>query len=169
MKPWALLALVVAAAGAAGSLYLSIGMGLKACPLCFYQRTFVMSVVAVLGVGLAVDRARADLLCLLCLPLSVAGLGVAAFHEYLVIDGALECPLGLLNVGTVPAQSVALFVVLTALLAVGSIRNAGVAAGSVALGLLLAWGCVASAPPMPPPPTKAYDKPLDVCRPPFQP
>jgi hypothetical protein len=94
---------------------------------------------------------------------------VAAFHEYLVIDGALECPLGLLNVGTVPAQSVALFVVLTALLAVGSIRNAGVAAGSVALGLLLAWGCVASAPPMPPPPTKAYDKPLDVCRPPFQP
>jgi len=31
----------------AGSLWLSMGMNLKACPLCFYQRTFVMGIVAV--------------------------------------------------------------------------------------------------------------------------
>ena len=169
IKPWAFLALAVAAVGAAGSLYLSIGLGLKACPLCFYQRTFVFSIVAVLGVGLVADRSRAELLCLVCLPLSIAGLGVAAFHEYLVVSEALECPPGALGLGTAPAQSLALYVALVAVLAVGSARNAGLAAGSVALGVLLAWGCVASSPPMPPPPTKAYDKPLDICRPPFQP
>lgn len=84
---WAIIAVALAAIGTLGSLYLSLGMGLKACPLCFYKRTFIMSAVAVLSVGLLVDRSRADLLCLLCLPLSVAGLGVAAFHEYLSVRG----------------------------------------------------------------------------------
>ena len=40
-------------------------------------------------------------------------------------------------------------------------------AGAVVLGLLLAWGAVVSAPPMPATPTKAYETPLDMCRPPF--
>ena len=43
--------LLVALLALAGSLWLSIGMKLKACPLCFYQRTFVMGVVAVMGIG----------------------------------------------------------------------------------------------------------------------
>src|SRR5262249_62413094 len=47
---WA--ALAVAVVGSVGSVYLSVGMGLKACPLCFYQRSFMMGVVGVLGVGL---------------------------------------------------------------------------------------------------------------------
>jgi disulfide bond formation protein DsbB len=33
-------------------------MGLKACPLCFYQRTFLMGLVAVLGMGLLARAAR---------------------------------------------------------------------------------------------------------------
>jgi len=43
--------LMFAALALIGSLWLSVGMGLKACPLCLYQRTFVMGVVAVLGIG----------------------------------------------------------------------------------------------------------------------
>jgi hypothetical protein len=42
------------------------------------------------------------------------------------------------------------------------------ALAAVLLGLLLAWGAVASAPPMPPAPTRAYETPLDICRPPFR-
>jgi hypothetical protein len=49
---WVQTSLVLAVAGLAGSLLLSLGMRLKACPLCFYQRTFMMSIVAVLGMGL---------------------------------------------------------------------------------------------------------------------
>ncbi|QDV35571.1 disulfide bond formation protein B [Tautonia plasticadhaerens] len=47
---WEGLALAIAASMLVGSLYLSVGLGLKACPLCLYERTFVMGV---LGVGLA--------------------------------------------------------------------------------------------------------------------
>jgi hypothetical protein len=34
---WTWAALVVALAGLSGSLFLSLGMSYKACPLCFYQ------------------------------------------------------------------------------------------------------------------------------------
>src|SRR5690242_8659304 len=96
---WA--ALAVAAAALAGSLYLSMGMALRACPLCFYQRTFVMSLVAVLGMGLATRLAPATL-ALLSLPLAVAGFGVALFHVFLEITGTLVCPAGVLGLGTAP-------------------------------------------------------------------
>src|SRR5262249_12993545 len=114
---WTWAALVVALIGLAGSLFLSLGMSLKPCPLCFYQRTFMMSVVGVLGLGL-LTRAGARWLSLLVLPLAVAGLGVALFHVYLETAGKLECPEGVLGWGTAPQQSLAVFVVLTALLAV---------------------------------------------------
>ena len=166
---WSILSLVLAAAGTLGSLYLSLGLGLTACPLCYYQRTFVMSVFAVLAVGLLVDRSRAEVLSLVCLPLAVAGLGVAAFHEYLVLSGKLECPKAILGIGTAPEQSLALFVLLTAAVALAALRHAAAIAGSVALGLALAWGCVAGAPPLPKAPDKAYEQPLNTCRPPYQP
>ena len=38
-------------ASVAGSLYLSLGLGLIACPLCFYQRTFAFAVLGVLILG----------------------------------------------------------------------------------------------------------------------
>src|SRR3954471_1187479 len=88
---WA--ALVVALAGLAGSLYLSLAMGLRACPLCFYQRTFVMSVGAVLALGLLGAAARPGRLALLALPLAIAGLTVALFHVSLELRHKLECPL----------------------------------------------------------------------------
>ncbi len=172
-----LVALALAFVGTCGSVLLSVGMGLKACPLCFYQRSFAMSVLAVLLIGILADRARPALSSLIALPLAVAGLGVAAFHEYLVWSGVLECPLGLLGMGTAPVQSLALFGLLTAALAAGVFSRPReglrplLTIGAVALGLVLAWSSIISSPPLPPPPTKPYDpvtQPLDMCRPPFQ-
>lgn len=157
-----------------GSLWLSVGIGLKACPLCLYQRTFVMGVVAVLGIGLLAGARHRRVLNLLALPLVVAALGVALFHVYLEASGKLECPAGVLGIGTAPQQSLALLAVLLVVLVVGLMpatragESFGTAStGAVVLGLLLAWGSVVSAPPMPPVPTKAYSTPLDICRPPF--
>jgi disulfide bond formation protein DsbB len=168
---WALL--ILSALGLAGSLYLSIGLKLKACPLCFYQRTFIMGIAAILLIGLLTDRTKGSFLCLLSLPLAVSGLGVAAFHEYLVLSTKLECPAGVFQMGTAPAQSLAIFALVTLAALLGA-RQATVSAwpmfAAVVLGLLLAWGAIASAPPLPSVPPKAYDpekQPLDTCRPPF--
>jgi disulfide bond formation protein DsbB len=174
-------ALVVSAVGTAGTLGLSLVLGLRACPLCFYQRTAVMGVLALLLLGLATDRARAAWLCLLALPLSAAGLGIAGFHQYLVYNGTLECPAGFFGWGSAPAQSLAMFVVLTLALACGAAAgclasgcrggSAVALLGALLLGAAMAWGCVASSPPIPKPPDKPYDpinEPLIICRPPYR-
>lgn len=168
--------LLVALVALAGSLWLSIGMKLKACPLCFYQRTFVMGVVAVLGIGLLTGPRHRTVLNLLALPLAVGALAVAVFHVYLELTGKLECPAGVMGVGTSPQQSLAVLTVLLVLVVVGVVRSGNVgesqlpaAVVAVVLGLLLAWGAVLSSPPMPPAPMKAYETPLDICRPPFRP
>lgn len=177
--PWAWAALALSGIGVAGSLLLSLGLGLRACPLCFYQRTFVMGVFAILGVGLAVDRAKTGFLCLLSLALAFGGLGVAGFHESLVLAGKLECPGGLFGLGTDPAQSLTIFVILTGVVVAGAwagrrgLPSYGMATvlGAGVLGLLLAWGSVASAPPMSPR-TIPYDpekEPFNICRPPYRP
>jgi disulfide bond formation protein DsbB len=182
---WTWLALVAAAAASVGSLYLSLpeqwgvkwGMNLKACPLCFYERTFALSVFGVLVIGLCTKAWRSGALSLLALPLAIGGLGVAIFHVYLELKGTLECPGGIGNVGTAPKQSLAILAVIVVLLGIDSLRNraAGqfglpVWIGSILLGVLFTVGAVASAPPMPPAPAKAYDpekQPLDGCRPAF--
>lgn len=169
------LPLLVALGALAGSLWLSVGMGLKACPLCLYQRTFVMGIVAVLGIGVLTRERHRPVLNLLALPQAVAGFGVAAFHVFLELTGKLECPSGVMGVGTAPQQSLAVLAVLHAVVLMGVAwsRNAGEPfwsplAGAVVVGLLLAWGAVVSAPPMPSAPSNAYEIPLDMCRPPFR-
>ncbi len=171
---WA--ALAVAVLALAGSLWLSMGLGLRACPLCFYQRTFVMSVVAVLGIGALTGPRYRGVLSLLALPLALAGLGVALGHVHLEASGALECPAGLLGLGSAPQQSLAALLVLLVLVNLDLIRGTGDATprglpltAGVLLGAFLAWASMASVPPPPPPPTKAYESPLDICRPPFRP
>lgn len=166
-----LLPFIVALAAVLGSLWLSVGMGLKACPLCFYQRTFVMGVVALLGVGLLTGHQHRNVLNLLALPLVVAGIGVALFHVYLELTAKLECPAGVMGMGTAPQQSLAALALLLIVVVIGIVQGGDApwfaALGAVVLGLLLAVGSVVSAPPMPPVPTKAYATPLDMCRPPF--
>ncbi len=170
---WTLVALGVAIAGGGGSLWLSIGMGLKACRLCLYQRTFILATLGVLGVGLLTEARHTGLLHALALPAATGGLGVAVFHEYLELTGKLECPAGLLSVGTAPQQSLAVFAVLWVILSVPLLRKGrtsslGITGAGIGLGLLFAFGTIASAPPMPSPPDKPYAQPLQMCRPPYR-
>jgi disulfide bond formation protein DsbB len=166
---WAVIGLALALAGVAGSLYLSIGMGLKACPLCFYQRTFLMGVAAVLLVGLLGTRSAPSLLCVLSLPMATAGLAVAAYHEYLVLAERLECPEGLFGLGVAPLQSLVIFLFVTLAVGRGALAQPGARSssrmtahlGAIGLGVLLAYGCIASSPP----PAAAQPGPLDTCRP----
>jgi disulfide bond formation protein DsbB len=168
------LACGVALLASIGSVYLSVGMGLKACPLCFYQRTFAFAAFGVLLVGLLTGAQRTGL-SLLTLPLAVGGLGVAVFHVFLEVNGTLECPRGLLGLGTPPRQSLVVFVALTALLVLAVLSEgaekgalATVLAGTMVLGAVFAVAAIVSAPPLPPERTTAYPpNSLDTCRRPF--
>ena len=115
------LATLVAVIATAGSLYLSLGLGLVPCELCWYQRILMYPLVVVLGVAAAERRAA---VWRTVLPLSVLGTGVATYHSYLqattVSCGfAGDCAavlwrapvLGL----TVPNLSLAAFVLVTGL------------------------------------------------------
>jgi hypothetical protein len=175
---WGGVTFLVALVGVAGSLWLSMGMEpkLRACPLCFYQRSFVMAVAAVLAVGLLAHFHRPGLLSLLCLPLVVAGLGVALFHVNLERTGVLECPIGLFDWGTAPRQSLCVYVVLAILVVIdlvgsGTLKLNPLPAGAgVLIGALLAIGCLNSNPPLKDPPTAEYpNKNPDECRRPYVP
>lgn len=155
------LAPAIAAVAVAGSLWLSMGMGLKACPLCIYQRTFVMGAFAALAMGL-LTKSRANVYAL---PMAMAAVGVTGFHEYLELTGKLECPPGIAALGSAPQQALFIQAILLVAVAVGVRRSHLLTAGL--LGLVLAAACVLSAPPMPVSPDKPYDNPLDICRPPF--
>ena len=169
-------AIQLAAVGTVGSVCLSVVLGLKACPLCFYQRSFVMAALTVLAIGRFLERSRPGLICLLSVPLAWAGLGVAAFHEYLVLTGILECPQGLFGFGTAPAQSLTLFCFLASDVSVGAWygrqesqrQGASTQFAAVLLGVVMAVACVKSSPPLPGAPAIGYDpvkEPLNTCRP----
>jgi disulfide bond formation protein DsbB len=163
------LACLVALAAVCGSVYLSMGMNLKACALCFYQRTFVFAIFGVLLVGLVTGAPRAGL-CLLALPLAVGALGIAGYHVYLEWSGALECPRGIEDIGTAPQQSLAAQGLLTLLLALGVLSGpekgtawTGLITTSL-LGAAFAVALILSVAPQPPPPPATT--PVDICRPP---
>ncbi|MFC6988227.1 disulfide bond formation protein B [Haloplanus sp. GCM10025708] len=84
---------VVAAVATAGSLWLSLGRGLTPCRLCWYQRILMYPLVVVLGVAAVENRPR---VWLTALPLSVAGVAVAASHSYLQVapNPAKTCSIG---------------------------------------------------------------------------
>lgn len=169
-------ALFAAAVTTLGSVWLSVGMGLKACPLCFYQRTFAMSVLGVLLIGTLCGKRHWPILPVVALPLALAGVGVASFHVALEATGKLECPRGVFGLGTAPQQSLAALVVLACLLTM-AVRNArtwgepmgGKTLAAVGVGAAFALACITSAPPLPAPPAKPYESPPEICRPPYHP
>ena len=168
---WEFLALVISVAALAGSLYLSIGMKLKACPFCLYERTFMMGVVGVLLMGLFRGRdEKGSFAALLALPLAIGGLGVAGFHVYLEITEVLECPDGVFGILSAPQQSLVAFVLVTILLAVALNQSAMFITGfgAVILGALFCYGSIKSAPPLPKAPTQPYATPMEGCRPMFK-
>ena len=168
---WTYAAFAVALATALGSLFLSYGLGLIACPLCFYQRTFALGALGVLAMGLLTGAGRSAPLAALALPLAAGGLALAVFHVRLELTGRMECPAGILELGSAPQQSLAGFAVLTALLVIDLLSNGGAArlvalAGGLVLGALFAAGCiVTSSPPCRVLPEE-YASPPKGCRPP---
>lgn len=167
----ALVNFLIALAALCGSLYLTLGMGLVACPLCLYQRTFVMAVVAVLGVGVLAKVRPAGTLALLALPVCMGGVAVGALHVYLEYVGKLECPRGVAEVGSAPQQALAIQAVLLLLLLIDAVRGRGLAGalGAVLLGLAFGVAAIRTAPP--PPEVKAPypEGPIKGCRPPYRP
>jgi len=165
---WNVAALATAVAAVAGSLWLSLGMELRACPLCYYQRSFVMGAAAVLLMAMLTDVRQSASVGLMALPLAMAGLGVAIWHVNLEATGKLECPQGIFGLGTAPQQSLAVQVVLFALLMLASLRRPA-AVVAVLLGALLAFASVKSVAPTPRPTPEEYQKPPVICRPPLPP
>jgi disulfide bond formation protein DsbB len=166
-------ALLVALVGSIGSVWLSVGLGLKACPLCFYQRTAVFLALGTLLLGLVANGTLTrGVAAWLTLPACVLGLGVAAFHVYLETSGALECPKGIAELGTAPMQSLALFVLLLPPVLLSAFRAIDVGVGRLGLaallGVVFAYASIKSAPPLPPVPKAAYADALVICRPPFK-
>jgi Disulfide bond formation protein DsbB len=174
---WCALVLALLITGA--SLWLSLGMHLVACPLCLYQRTFIMGVAAVLLTGLLSGAGQKVSLGLLALPLALAGLVVASFHFYLELSGTLECPQGLFQQGSAPKQSVMVCTMLVFLLLADAVRYPAPVVGKllgIVAALVVAGGCayglIVSGPKLPDQrPTKPYDptkEPLLTCRRPFK-
>ncbi|MCS7016997.1 MAG: disulfide bond formation protein B [Gemmatales bacterium] len=148
---------VLACVAVAGSLYLTLGMKLVACPLCLYQRLLAMGVVAVILSGWLFVQGPGRGLAVLALPLSVGGLTVALFHVSKEWQQAMVCPLGLFGWGTAPQQSATLFTLITMLLVVSILSGAGrqvwLPRGVPAvvilavLGLAIAFGMIRTGPP----------------------
>lgn len=168
---WTRLALFVSVIGVVGSLYLSLQLGLKACPLCFYQRAFMMAVAAILGLGLSMPAVPTAALAPLALASTIAGSGIAAFHTYLDATGVLECPAGISGTLTAPQESLAVYALLLVLLLCDLFnqrRYVMQGIGAILLGVIFTITCIQATPPSPAP-AGPYTIPLDGCRKPYHP
>ena len=112
-------ATIAAFAAVAGSVYLSMGLGLIACPICLYQRGFAMATFGILVVGLATKARESGYVNLFAfLPTVIGGL-VAAVHSFLHLGGAQVCPKGLFGIGHTPEQSVVSYLLIVCCLLPG--------------------------------------------------
>jgi hypothetical protein len=168
---WA--ALVIAGLTALGGLFLSFAEGKYPCPLCFYQRSFALATVGLLLIGLLSGINSRIALATLALPLASAGLGVALWHVNLERTGKLECPAGVFGISSAPAQSMAAFGLLCAVLLLDAYQagrqgnDFAHVAGAVVIGLVLAGASIFFNPqPSRPTPDEEYKEPPKVCRPP---
>lgn len=78
-------ALLVAGVGTLGSLFLSEGLGLRPCELCWYQRALLYPQLLVIGGALIRPRYY---LPVLAFGMSLAGAGIAAYHSWLQLQPA---------------------------------------------------------------------------------
>lgn len=128
-------ALAVAVVATFGSLYFSNVLGFPPCVLCWYQRIAMYPIVAILTVGLVIRDARAHLYAL---PLALAGLGIAAYHNLLyygLLPESIEpCTLGVscttrqlewLGFVTIPLLALAAFLLVAGALAAYAATSRG--------------------------------------------
>jgi disulfide bond formation protein DsbB len=160
---WTRCALFVAVVGVLGSLHLSLAMNLKACPLCFYQRAFIMATAGVLAFGTFLPGMPTAALTVLSLVPAFAGGYIAAQHTRMVVTGDMECPEGITGVLAAPAESLVVYVLIVGLL-IGDLLHRkqfvmqGV--GAILLGLVFGITCIRGVHPGPQVPRP---DPLDTC------
>jgi hypothetical protein len=164
---WTRLAFFVSVIGVVGSLYLSLGMDLKACPLCFYQRAFMMAIAAIFAIGLFMPDVPAAALTPLALAPATAGGWIAIMHTYLVANGTLECPAGVTHFLLAPHESLLIFAIVMVLLLVDLFHQRryvmrGIAA--ILIGFVLASTSLKATPPSPAPAVPYAPDSLDGCR-----
>jgi disulfide bond formation protein DsbB len=164
---WTRLALFVSVVGVVGSLYLSLGMELKACSLCFYQRAFIMSVAAILALGLYMPGIPAAVLTPLALAPAAAGGWIAVVHVYLDATGVLECPIGVTGFLVAPQESLVVYLLLMIFLLIDLFhqnRYVMRGIGAILIGYVLASTSMKATPPGREP-TAPYQTPkIDECR-----
>ncbi|MFB6132759.1 MAG: disulfide bond formation protein B [Halanaeroarchaeum sp.] len=91
---WFLIAALVVATGATvSSLFLSMGLGLTPCELCWYQRGLLFPQVLVLGAAVYLQSSR---VAAVSVPLSLGGAGVAAYHSWIQLGSGTSatCTVG---------------------------------------------------------------------------
>ena len=125
---------VVAVVATAGSLYLSLGLGLVPCDLCWYQRILMYPLVVVLGVAAWEDRVAVWRTAAL---LAVPGAGIATYHSYLqrtttTCTFSGPCASIQYTVGplTIPNLALLAFVLVLGALALAAVAGAGTGAGA---------------------------------------
>lgn len=161
---WTRCALFVAVVGVLGSLHLSLGMNLRACPLCFYQRAFMMAAAGALAFGTFLPGMPLAAQTVLALPSAVGGLGIAGWHTWLEWDRKLECPAGITGVLSAPGESMVVFGLLVALLAGDLLHQRKYVMQGVGAILLGVVFCTTSVRGVPDRPTDPHPAPLDGCR-----
>ncbi len=162
---WA--ALLAALVTGLGSLWLSMGMDLRACPLCLYQRACIFCVIIVLTVGMMAQERSAGLVAWIGLGPATAAVAICAFQNYLEHYGRLECPAGIANIGTAPQQALVAQGIVAVLLLLASLRHLLTAAISIGLGIALGGLMIQSAPKLPDVPMKPYEGRFETCRVPY--
>jgi disulfide bond formation protein DsbB len=162
---WA--AMLSALVASLGSLWLTIGMDLEAGPLCLCQRTCVLVAVGILAVGLLMRDQIAGRVGAMAMPIAVAALGIGGIQVFLEYTGKLECPKGIMDVGSAPQQAVVAEAILLLFLLLSARTRAAAAFTSIVMGAVVAWLLFATSPKLEVP-TKAYNPgKLTKCRVPF--
>lgn len=90
-RGWLAAGTLVAVIATAGSLYLSEGLGLVPCDLCWYQHVFMYPLVVVLGIAAIEDRPG---VYRTTLALSIPGGVIAANHSAIQRVGSGTCTVG---------------------------------------------------------------------------
>lgn len=117
---------IVSLTATVGSLFFSEVMQLPPCVLCWYQRIAMYPLVIVLGAGIIMRDRRAKFYAL---PLAIAGLGIAVYHNLLyyniIPESIAPCTEGIsctsrqiewLGFITIPLLSLVAFALITAFL-----------------------------------------------------
>ncbi|WP_136687681.1 disulfide bond formation protein B [Halorhabdus amylolytica] len=122
-RTWLAVATLIAVVATAGSLYLSLGLGLVPCRLCWYQRILMYPLVIVLGIASFENRRG---VFRTALPLSTLGGGIAAYHSMLQVSAATggACTLGGGGCGTIQLRVLGLSIPNLSLLAFALITTA---------------------------------------------